>query len=117
LAIAVSEGVNQATGISCPRPFLGDLFKEWKRSGPKCLQRLAETEPGRFAKLVGDVLPRALQVEALVNVEHTHKSEFDAALADFTTAYRLWGSKIGADRKLIELRAERDQAQEEVDEH
>jgi hypothetical protein len=87
--------------------FLEDLLAQWRKSGKKCLAILAEQEPAKFAKLVGDLLPRTQQIEALVEVEHTQRNEFDVKLADFSTALREYGKLVGADQKLIELRAQR----------
>jgi hypothetical protein len=96
--------------------FLADLHAEWKRSGKKVLQRVAETAPETFLRCVATVLPKALEVDGALNV--THRSELSVEISDFNEAYQRWGKFLGARMPtMIEAEPiENDQATETDDE-
>lgn len=74
---------------------------------------MAETDPATFAKLMASVLPRVMQHEATIGVEHVHRLENDVAYLDFAHAYKTFGTMIGADTKLLEIQAEREEREVE----
>jgi hypothetical protein len=74
--------------------FLQDLQTEWKRSGKKVLQRVAEEAPETFLRVVGAILPKALEVGAQLSV--STRTELAVEIADFATAYEKWGKFLGA---------------------
>src|SRR5262249_11863847 len=83
--------------------FLADLHAEWKRSGKKVLARVAESEPAVFLRVVGQILPKALEVDSALTI--TARSELAIEVQDFATAYEKWGKFVGANVPLIEAEA------------
>jgi hypothetical protein len=79
--------------------FLADLQAEWKRSGKKVLQRVAEEAPETFLRVVGAILPKALEVDAALSV--TTRGELAVEIADFASAYEKWGKFIGANMPMM----------------
>ena len=67
--------------------FIDDLYSEWRRSGATVLKRLAQDDPGGFARLVAGVLPRELDV--------TVNSDLFVECRDFLAAFRLSQQVIG----------------------
>jgi len=43
--------------------FLDDLLEAWEREGAAAIQRVIETKPAAFLKVVADVLPKELKIE------------------------------------------------------
>ncbi|MBK1866386.1 DUF5681 domain-containing protein [Aestuariivirga sp. YIM B02566] len=43
--------------------FLDDLLQAWERDGAAAIQRVIETKPAAFLKVVADILPKELKVE------------------------------------------------------
>ena len=80
--------------------FLADLHAEWKRSGKKVLQRVAETAPETFLRVVGQVLPRVMEFDGVMNVQHHNTLHIEAR--DFMEAYERWGKHIGVNAPMIE---------------
>ncbi len=79
--------------------FVDDLYAEWRRSGPSVLKRLAADDPGAFARLVAQILPKELDATLNVNVELFAKAKnFDEA---YNMALRYIGSELDGP-KLIE---------------
>jgi hypothetical protein len=103
----LSTGRRKGSRVKLSEAFLSDFLKEWRRSGPDCLKKLAESNPEVFVKVAATILPRAMMYDANVSIEHSHRLEVDAAFTDFKFAYANWGKAIGADQWLIELKAER----------
>jgi hypothetical protein len=81
--------------------FLQDLHRTWLKHGPTALELVAKESPEVFVKTVASVLPRLLEIDGIIGVNHTH-TVFAAELADFRTAYRRYGELIGATPKAIE---------------
>jgi hypothetical protein len=88
---------------------IGDV---WRKHGKKALDKLAVMDPGAFIKAAVAVLPRVQQYEANIAVQHSIHSEFDIELKDFSEVYEKFGKFIGADQRLLELQAERDDKDE-----
>jgi hypothetical protein len=72
--------------------FLHDLHAEWKRSGRSALARVAKDQPEVFLRIVSSVMPKVLDLDALVTV----RSELAVEISDFAAAYEAWGKVIGA---------------------
>jgi hypothetical protein len=43
--------------------FLDDLLQAWEREGAAAIQRVIDTKPAAFLKVVADILPKELKVE------------------------------------------------------
>ncbi|MGA7681839.1 MAG: hypothetical protein WCA54_16850 [Pseudolabrys sp.] len=76
--------------------FIEDAYAEWQKSGPAALKTMAETDPGRFVRVIAGILPAKLDV----TVEH----ELFAAAATFAEAFRIARRYVGAE-ETIELKA------------
>ena len=74
--------------------FLDDLAKEWRRSGPKALERAVATDPVAFCKIVANLLPKELA--ASLNVGMTQEVTLRIEEATWSQAYDQWGAYIGA---------------------
>ena len=84
--------------------FLADLHKTWLKHGKKVLDRVAETAPETFLRVCATVLPKAMEIDGVLNVEHHSTLHVEAR--DFAEAYQRWGAVIGARPPLIEAQAE-----------
>jgi hypothetical protein len=84
--------------------FLADLHKAWLRHGKKVLDKVAESAPETFLRVVGQVLPRVMEFDGLMNVQHHSTVHVEAR--DFMEAYQRWGQAIGARPPMIEAQAE-----------
>jgi hypothetical protein len=92
--------------------FLADLHAEWKRSGKKVLQAVAEKHPETFLRVVGQVLPRVMEFDGVMNVQHHSTLHIEAR--DFLEAYERWGKHIGANvSQLIEAEVIEDETNDE----
>jgi hypothetical protein len=111
----IGTGRKKGARSKLSESFLQDFHKTWLKHGAKALDKLAQENPGLFVKVAASILPKALEVDG--RVEHTHRNEFQIELADFSEAYRRWGSVIGANPKLIEAQPIRDDDDTEPDEH
>src|SRR5262245_57155828 len=80
--------------------FLADLHRTWLKSGRKVLDRVAETAPETFLRVCATVLPKAMEIDGVLNVQHHSTLHVEAR--DFLEAYERWGKHIGANRPLIE---------------
>ena len=74
--------------------FLADLHKTWLKHGKKVLDKVAETAPETFLRVVGQVLPRVMEFDGVMNVQHQSTVHIEAR--DFMEAYQRWGQHIGA---------------------
>jgi hypothetical protein len=74
--------------------FLADLHKSWLKHGRKVLDKVAETAPETFLRVVGQVLPRVMEFDGVMNVQHNTTLHVEAR--DFADAYEKWGQHIGA---------------------
>jgi hypothetical protein len=68
--------------------FLTDLHSEWKRRGKKALEQVS---PELLVKVMSQLLPRVLEVDANLAIEQ--RSEVAIAIADFRAAYKLIGAR------------------------
>jgi len=80
--------------------FLADLHRTWLKSGRKALERVAESAPETFLRVCATVLPKAMEIDGVLNVQHHSTLHVEAR--DFLEAYERWGQHIGANRPLIE---------------
>jgi hypothetical protein len=99
----LSTGRRKGSRVKLSEAFLSDFHDTWKKHGRKALEKLAVENPDAFVKAAVAVLPRVMQHEATIAIEHTHRSEFDIELTDFAMAYEKFGKIIGADQRLLEL--------------
>ncbi|MGA8699249.1 MAG: hypothetical protein WB689_36570 [Xanthobacteraceae bacterium] len=90
-------GRNQGSRNKLTTEFLNDLYSEWQKSGKSALARLAETDPGGFARLVLGVLPRELDIALTVN------SDLFVECRDFLAAFRLSQKVIGGELEIEDL--------------
>jgi hypothetical protein len=67
------------------------MHKEWRRSGPGCQRKLAQTNPEVFVKVVATILPRVIEHDAKVLIEE--RSELAIKIQDFREAYKLVGAQ------------------------
>jgi hypothetical protein len=79
--------------------FLRDLHKQWLKSGKAVLEKVAAEEPATLLKIVANVLPRLIDIDAALNVQVQNK--FAVEIRDFAQAYKLIGSRAP---ELIESR-------------
>ena len=80
--------------------FLSDLHKAWLKHGKKVLDKVAESAPETFLRMVGQVLPRVMEFDGVMNVQHHSTLHIEAR--DFAEAYERWGKHIGANVPMIE---------------
>jgi hypothetical protein len=80
--------------------FLADLHKAWLKHGRGVLDKVAESAPETFLRVVGQVLPRVMEFDGVMNVEHRATLHIEAR--DFAEAYERWGKHVGANVPLIE---------------
>jgi hypothetical protein len=80
--------------------FLADLHKTWLRHGSKVLDRVAQQHPDTFLRICATVLPKVMEVDGIMSVEHHNILHVEAR--DFADAYVKWGQAIGAKMPLIE---------------
>jgi hypothetical protein len=94
--------------------FLADLHKTWLRHGKKVLDRVAESAPETFLRVCATVLPKAMEIDGVLNVQHQSTVHVEAR--DFLEAYQRWGQHIGANMpRMIESQVVEDET--ESDEH
>jgi len=74
--------------------FLADLHRTWLKSGRKALERVAESAPETFLRVCATVLPKAMEIDGVLNVQHHSTLHVEAR--DFLEAYERWGQHIGA---------------------
>jgi hypothetical protein len=84
--------------------FLADLHKTWLKHGKKVLDRVAESAPETFLRVCATVLPKVMEVDGIMSVEHHSTVHIEAR--DFMEAYQRWGQAVGARPPLIEAQAE-----------
>jgi hypothetical protein len=70
--------------------FLSDVYRQWRRSGAKVLERMVETDPVAFAKIVANILPKEIGATLDVNMS------LFAQIDNFNQAYALALEHIGA---------------------
>jgi hypothetical protein len=75
--------------------FLADLQKQWRKSGARVLERVAETEPAQLMKCVANLLPREFDTAVNVNVNLL------AEARTYAQAFRMARDYIGADEPLL----------------
>lgn len=80
--------------------FLADLHKTWVKRGRKVLDQVAQQHPETFLRVCATVLPKAMEIDGVLNVEHHSTLHIEAR--DFAEAYERWGKHIGANVPLIE---------------
>jgi hypothetical protein len=95
--------------------FLADLHKTWLKHGKKVLDRVAETAPETFLRVCATVLPKVMEVDGIMSVEHHSTVHIEAR--DFMEAYQRWGQAVGARPPLIEAQAEVIEDDGDADEH
>ena len=88
-------GRKQGSRNKLTTEFIDDLYSEWRRSGATVLKRLAQDDPGGFARLVAGVLPRELDV--------TVNSDLFVECRDFIAAFRLSQKIIGGELDVEDL--------------
>ena len=76
--------------------FIEDAYAEWRRSGPRALKTMAETDPGGFVRMIAGILPAKLDV----TIEH----ELFAAASTFAEAFRIARQHV-SDEETLELKA------------
>jgi hypothetical protein len=74
--------------------FLADLHKTWLKHGSKVLDRVAQQHPETFLRVCATVLPKAMEIDGVLNVQHHSTLHIEAK--DFAEAYERWGQHIGA---------------------
>ena len=74
--------------------FLTDLHKTWLKHGKKVLDKVAESHPETFLRVCATVLPKAMEIDGVLNVAHTSTLHIEAR--DFAEAYERCGQHIGA---------------------
>lgn len=80
--------------------FIDALYSKWQKHGSDVLDRVIADDPAAFLRVVGQILPKELDVALTV------KSDLFAEAQTFAQAYRLAREVIGADpSKMIELEA------------
>jgi len=80
--------------------FLQDLHKTWLKRGRKVLDQVAQQHPETFLRVCATVLPKAMEIDGVLNVQHTSTVHIEAR--DFMEAYQRWGQHIGANAPVIE---------------
>jgi hypothetical protein len=88
--------------------FLGDLQKQWLKSGKRALERTAEDDPVAFTKIVASILPREV-LASVISVNTNVDVSLFADARNFAEAMRLARSHIGADQLVIEAQPEPEQ--------
>jgi hypothetical protein len=101
--------------VKLSESFLGDLHKTWLKHGKKVLDRVAETAPETFLRVCATVLPKVMEVDSILSVQHHSTVHVEAR--DFMEAYQRWGQAIGARQPLIEAQAEVIEDEGDSDEH
>lgn len=71
--------------------FIADLHDEWEKSGAAALERVAQSDPVQFVKVVASVLP------AKIDTTLTIESDLFKEIADFREAWRLARAFIGSE--------------------
>ena len=94
--------------------FLADLHKTWLKHGKKILDRVAESAPETFLRVCATVLPKAMEIDGVLNVEHHSTLHIEAK--DFAEAYQRWGQHIGANMPPM-IEAEVIEDETDPDEH
>jgi hypothetical protein len=87
--------------------FLADLHRTWLKHGKKVLDRVAEQNPETFLRVCATVLPKVMEVDGIMSVEHHSTVHIEAR--DFMEAYQRWGQAIGARPPLIEAQVIEDE--------
>ena len=100
----IGTGRRKGARSKLSESFLADFHRTWLKHGAKALDKVAQENPGLFVKTAAAILPRVLEVDGLMKVDHVHRTEFQVELGDFVSAYRKWGSVIGANPKLSRRR-------------
>lgn len=49
--------------------FLNDAYETWKTRGKRCLEEMAESDPGGFCRLIGNILPDQFEMDVNVGVQ------------------------------------------------
>ena len=65
--------------------FIADLHEEWQRVGADCIRKFSATDPAGFCRLIGNVLPKELDVSVQTDTD----SDLFKRVADFRQAYQI----------------------------
>ena len=97
-------GRPQGSRVKLSEAFLKDLHKRWQRSGEKALEKMAESDPSGFVRVVASVLPRQLDESLHLSVDADLFVKCESFVQAFQLARKVIGAEIGRDEeaKLIE---------------
>ena len=104
-----STGRKVGARVKFSENFLEALRQDFKAHGKDVIKIAREKSPVEYLKVCAALVPKAMQIEAMIDVEHTHNNKFDIQLNDFSEAMRRYGAMIGVDQKLIEIWAKREE--------
>jgi hypothetical protein len=67
----VSPGRPKGSRNKLAEDLIADVYAVWQEKGITCLRQLAEIDPGKFASLAVQLVPRDVQVTASVDIAHS----------------------------------------------
>ena len=86
--------------------FLADAYQQWQQHGPKALETMATSEPGKVGQMVASLLPKDMHIKDSA-LEDMSTDEIRDALARIATIRAFIGSYAAADGDGISSPGER----------